>query len=820
MQEMRRREDSPLEAGTIVEARRALWSVRATRRADRLTLVHLVARGARVPGTRALVSPFDRLTPHAPRLTAWVSRRAWMHSLRSHIAEVCPFDAPASAASANVTLVPFQLEPLLALRFGLATRVLVADEVGLGKTIQAALVARDLVDRHPETTVLIVTPAGLREQWQRELRVRTGLETTVAEAAWLRATEATLPRGVNAWRLARLVVVSIDFAKQPEILRTLQDVVWSLLIVDEAHLVAPGTERFDAVGSLAAHSERVMLLTATPHDGDEARFAALCELGRIDGDGPLAIFRRTRRALPPGMRLDIPPRRVSVRLRVRPSAAEARLHALLDRYVRCVWHDAPETTRTASRLAMSVLVKRAASSPWSLEQSLRRRRALMTTEAGAPAQSGLDFDDLADRIGRDLGDPDAADSAPDAVLGAAGLAPNRERTWLNLLINAASAASAGERKLAVLERLLRRTREPVIVFTEYRDTLARLAGHVSRQSTLTCLHGGLDAEARRHALGAFASGAARVLLSTDAASQGLNLQHRCRLVVHVELPWNPLRIEQRNGRVDRIGQPRAVHAVHLVGRDTAEERIEARLADRRRRIDAALERGFDEVAVLGLALLHPSDSSGTAGSNAQGAAEALDSSRGARSEDVLWPNLSLDAERTASWLEWLRSVRPHDAAVHAPDGALERTRLHPRAVRRLGLERGLLALHRTRLRDARGAIRETSLDVHHLPGAQGALESDPRSASVSQRIHSRAAERLETVRRAADRADEALERRRRAMHRLDLATRPPDQLDLFDEFAPPRPVASAARAGTGVGPGAADGVWSAEVDVVLVCELR
>ncbi len=810
MQELRDRDERPIEAGTMVEARRRLWSVRAARRRDRLALVHLVARSRQVPATRVLVTPFDRLRPCAPRAAARVSRRVWMHALGALAGEVCPFDVPASAAGASVALLPFQLEPLLAMRLGIATRVLIADEVGLGKTIQAALVARDLFDRHPETTALIVAPAGLRDQWREELRARTRLEATIADAGWVRTMEGALPRGVSAWRLARLVVASIDFVKQPEILSELRRVVWSLLVVDEVHAVAPGTDRFEAVSSLAARSERVVLLTATPHDGDDARYAALCHLGRLDGDRPLAVFRRTRRSLGPGMPLDIPPRRIGVSLRVRPAAAEARLHALLDRYVKRVWRDAPENRRIASRLAMSVLVKRAASSPWSLEQSLRRRRELITGDANLPAQSALEFGEMSQRPDGN----DDADAAPDAVLGAAGLAPGHERTWLNLLINAASAASTGERKLAALERLLRRTGEPAIVFTEYRDTLARLAHGLARHHSLTCLHGGLDAESRRRALDAFASGAARVLLSTDAASQGLNLQHRCRLVVHVELPWNPLRIEQRNGRVDRIGQARAVHAICLVGRDTAEERIESRLADRRRRIDAALERGPDELGLLDLALF---DSSTTG--VVEGASPRSSASGGAPAGDITWPNLLPDAERTASFLGWLRGVPPASVTSRPPDDRLARMHLGASAARRLGLGVGRLVVHRTRIRDVRGDVRETSLDVHHLRRIDGPSEADRRTAVVSQRLYARAAQRLDAIRRTANRADEAIHRRRRAMDRLELDSRQPDQLDLFDEFAPPRSASDASSPRPGVEPTATEGTWSADVDLVLIGEL-
>ena len=142
-------------------------------------------------------------------------------------------------------------------------------------------------------------------------------------------------------------------------------------------------------------------------------------------------------------------------------------------------------------------------------------------------------------------------------------------------------AGTRETKLAALARLLRRLRrrgEPAIVFTEYRDTLVHIQQTLALDGVL--LHGGLSRSERRRAVETFVSGRAWTLLATDAGAEGLNLHHSCRVVIHVELPWNPVRLEQRTGRVDRIGQARTVHAVHLIARGTGEMRILARLQSR------------------------------------------------------------------------------------------------------------------------------------------------------------------------------------------------------------------------------------------------
>ena len=169
------------------------------------------------------------------------------------------------------------------------------------------------------------------------------------------------------------------------------------------------------------------------------------------------------------------------------------------------------------------------------------------------------------------------------MLGAPGLRSARiERAWLTLLIEASRNAARDESKPRALMRLLRRCREPALIYTEYRDTLDPPRAHArpSNATSHALLHGGLGADARRAALARFTSGDARILLTTDAAGEGLNLHQRCRLVINVELPWNPNRLEQRIGRVDRLGQTRTVHAVHLVAAGTAEEQMLTRLSAR------------------------------------------------------------------------------------------------------------------------------------------------------------------------------------------------------------------------------------------------
>jgi hypothetical protein len=145
-----------------------------------------------------------------------------------------------------------------------------------------------------------------------------------------------------------------------------------------------------------------------------------------------------------------------------------------------------------------------------------------------------------------------------------------------------------------LNRLLSRIGEPAIVFTEYRDTLEAIVGELRTSHKVTWIHGALPREMRTAGVDAFNSGAFDVLVATDAAGEGLNLHRRCRLVVDFELPWNPQRLEQRLGRVDRIGQARSVHAIRLYHHDTIEQDVLDRLALRRRHAERDLDRAVSE----------------------------------------------------------------------------------------------------------------------------------------------------------------------------------------------------------------------------------
>jgi hypothetical protein len=313
----------------------------------------------------------------------------------------------------------------------------------------------------------------------------------------------------------------------------------------------------------------VVLVTATPHSGDERQFSFLRHIGAGGNGDDLLVFRRT--AVQIG-------RQRSRRERFHPVEATVTEQTLLTEtvaYASAVWRHQSDRLPHGPMVA-SVICRRAVSSAYALVRTLERRTQLLSSGGGSesphPELPWLEAD--------------AAEDLPsDEILGSPGLADtNLELAWLERLITMAKDVGYRDAKFNLVQRLLRRTSEAAIVFSEYRDTLVALESCLARRLTLATLNGAMSPRERREAVERFVSGKARVLLATDAAGEGLNLQARCRLVLNLELPWNPVRLEQRIGRVDRLGQTRRVHAHHLYYRDSYEGTVLVRLC---RRIDRA-----------------------------------------------------------------------------------------------------------------------------------------------------------------------------------------------------------------------------------------
>jgi len=625
----------------LVDARGWPWLRHGVIPSGPVTRVLLAPLSPEAPDLDTLLEPFDVVREPAVGRARAVSR----HWLRRWIAGWPATAMPALEVTAGV-LSPFdcypqQLSPALALIGGRATRLVLADEVGAGKTIEAGLVIGELAGRKAADRVVVLTPSTIRDQWADEVSRLCGLSLDVVDRGAFRKRCRSAPPGFGPFDVPSRVVLSLDLAKRPDVLAHLVATTWDVLVVDEAHTASGDSARMAAVSALARRARVVVLATATPHGGDPTAYARLCRIGEL-GEGPPLVFQR-RAPRPQGHRApragDWSPRR---------TPAEREMTDALMRYVRAL----DRSGVAVARLIAIVLRKRALSSPQALAASLRHRERWLDGRGTAGAQPCLPFEDDEE----ERGDTEQPASLSEAALldSAAELALLRDVT--------AAAVAAGRQwsKVAPLLRVLRCTREHVLVFTEYRDTLDAIVAALPAEVPIAVLHGGLTRRERAEAVAQFVGGARRVLVATDVAAEGLNLQRACRLVVHLELPWSPTRLIQRNGRVDRIGQLRRVHVWRLLGDRRHERRVVATLA-------ARLERMREAGLNVGGLAAHVRESSQASPAGEDGPEIAIEPRAATLAEELrlvsrlvraCWRSCGSGVTRRHDGLAWLRLRSP------------------------------------------------------------------------------------------------------------------------------------------------------------------
>lgn len=505
----------------------------------------------------------------------------------------------------GVSIEDFQLDPLVRAIDMARTNLLIADDVGLGKTIEAGLVVQEMLLRHRARTVLVLCPASLQEKWRVEMQEKFGLEFRIVDTESVRRLRRERGLHANPWTSFPRLIASMDWAKQGEGLRLLRDALppqvghprkFDLLIVDEAHNVAPTVGRY-AVESLrtrlvrliAPHFQHKLFLTATPHDGYTESFTALLELlddqrfarNVLPNEPQLArvMVRRLKSDLvdAEGKRL-YPERRLEA-LPIAYTEDEREARRLVDLYI-ASREDGPNGgARAVDRFVHQLLRKRLASSPAAFAATLERHVATLEgRSAEEPRRRTLDDrilrraiakmeEDYGDDVLRDAAEAEAIEEAAKHVRPPT----DEERRLLGQMRSWAQRAAhrTDAKAHAVLDWLTRHikdgdrwTNERVILFTEYRDTqkwmheilVARDFGG----ERLALIYGGMDPKEREAIKAAFQASPAesplRILLATDAASEGIDLQNHCHLMIHLEIPYNPNVMEQRNGRIDRHGQ--------------------------------------------------------------------------------------------------------------------------------------------------------------------------------------------------------------------------------------------------------------------------
>ena len=486
-------------------------------------------------------------------------------------------------------------------------RYLLADEVGLGKTIEAGLVLRELKLRGRVKRILVVAPKGLVRQWQAEMRLHFGEKFQFIEPSELAAFRQWRSGGAaeeeNLWRMHDQVICSLDSVKPLEGRRgwsleqlntynreRFEDLIsasWDLVIIDEAHRMGGSTEqvaRYKLGAALAEAAPYLLLLSATPHQGKTDQFMRLMQLldreafpdeGSVSRDRvrPFVIRTEKRASInAEGQPLFKPrvTRLQAVAWQAR-HGSQQRLYEAVTDYVRHGYNQAMAAKQRHIGFLMILMQRLVTSSTAAIRTTLEKRQALL--EAPQPQANlfeNISADEWADLDGQ---------SQVDLAMQSSGW--ELEKSEVEMLLELAretEAAGTDAKAEALLELIYKLQQEEgdpalkVLIFTEFVPTQAMLADYLeSRGFSVATLNGSMDLEARTRAQQVFSKDV-RVLISTDAGGEGLNLQF-CHVIVNFDMPWNPMRIEQRIGRVDRIGQKHVVRAINFVLEDTVEHRV-------------------------------------------------------------------------------------------------------------------------------------------------------------------------------------------------------------------------------------------------------
>lgn len=523
----------------------------------------------------------------------------------------------------GIEIEDYQLDPLVRAIQMPRANLLIADDVGLGKTVETGLVIQELIVRNRARTALVICPSGLQTHWRDQMRDKFGLEFRIVDSALMRNLRRSRGIHSNPWTHFPRLITSIDFIKRDTPLRLFREILpeqatyprrFDILVIDEAHNVSPSgsghyaidSQRTQAIREIAPHFEHKLFLSATPHNGYSESFSALLELldnqrfargvapdrkqlesvmvRRLKSDPEFVTWNGEHRF--PQRKLDV--------IEVPYTEEEKQVHRWLREYSESRQENAKgNEDRFAVEFVLKLLKKRLFSSPAAFASTLSKH--IESIHSGVrkkvqPKQMSLGVlrRQLA-KVDEDYANDDEYEEATADAVEAASPLLNKltahEQTLLKKMHDWAERASnIRDSKATTFIQWLKDIVKPngkwsnerVIIFTEYRTTqnwlLGLLAAEVLTEGErLMTLYGGMDDEDRDRIKAAFQANPeqsdVRILLATDAASEGIDLQNYCHRLVHFEIPWNPNRMEQRNGRIDRHGQKFEPLVYHFAMKD-------------------------------------------------------------------------------------------------------------------------------------------------------------------------------------------------------------------------------------------------------------
>ena len=581
-----------------------------------------------LPGKDTVVRvPAARLRPVQEASVGTVDEIAYL-AAAARVADALTQDVLLAPIESSVIPLPHQIRALSRAISNDRVRYLLADEVGLGKTIEAGLIMRELKLRGLVRRTLVIAPKGLVTQWVAEMRTHFGEEFRLLIPSDFSAYRR-IAQEDNLWQSHPQVVCPMDSVKpldgrrgwsreqvaayNRERFEDLISVGWDLVIVDEAHRLGGSTDqvaRYKLGQGLAEAAPYLLLLSATPHQGKTDHFRRLMSL--LDPEAfpdeesiskervqPYVIRTEKRRAIDAQGKPLFKPRRTELA----PVSWEDRhrdqrlLYEAVTEYVREGYNQAIAEKRSYIGFLMILMQRLVVSSTRAIRTTLERRlEALKAPQEQLTLFPMASEEDWADLDGQEQMDTllktrPALTNLQDSKFGRAEGTPggcepgmasiNNERAEVKLLLEAAKRCESqgpdakAEALLDWIYRLQAEEGDPdlkVLVFTEFVPTQEMLMRFLTERGfEVVCLNGSMDMEERKRVQDAFAKDA-RILISTDAGGEGLNLQF-CHVVINYDIPWNPMRLEQRIGRVDRIGQTHTVRAINFVFEDSVEHRV-------------------------------------------------------------------------------------------------------------------------------------------------------------------------------------------------------------------------------------------------------
>ncbi|HNW47790.1 MAG TPA: DISARM system SNF2-like helicase DrmD [Thermotogota bacterium] len=576
---------------------------------------------------------------------------SFLYSLQWQTQSLLPQETIRAPYFGSVSIREYQLEPVIKALASPRIHFLLADDVGLGKTIESGMILQELLLSGKARRILILCPASLRWQWKWEMEEKFGIDFRIIDRKAIVELRKEYGINVNPWLSFPRLITSYDFLKMEQPLqwfKLTQPVAppasqsgfvspfkqWDVLLLDEAHNCLPkptkhycqDSDRTRLIREISPMFEHRLFLTATPHNGKREAFIAFLELldpYRFNRGEPYldseafrkkldaVMIRRMKRgpdAVKDPFGRPLFPERAIHAIEIVSREEEEEMYTLLNGYLhkrlysqRVGSHSPSAPEFQSLEFALTILKKRALSSPLAFFRSLE----VHLRTGGLPQNIGPQYlNRLNARYQEDQEDDTQKQDLEDALVETLSTGDRGSELSRLYHLTALQKDSADSKTAALLEWMNQTLRqgeqwntERVVIFTEFLDTLHYLRqqflSHGIEENRIILLYGGMADEEREAVKRSFETNPmhhpARILLATDAASEGINLQRYCRYLVHIEIPWNPIRLEQRMGRIDRYGQSRDVHIYHFVYQNREDSRFLRTIVEKTNQIQEDLQ---------------------------------------------------------------------------------------------------------------------------------------------------------------------------------------------------------------------------------------